>query len=291
MTGSLYDLENSFLISSVFERYDSSERENAKKLIEKALSLIPKEELLIIFDRGYPSMDFTYWLICKKVHFLMRVSSIFCNEVNLNNSNDEWVEIEVTKERAKKLKKQGSQLKIGQKIRLRVIKVKLSTGEIETLITDINEEDLPYEEAKALYFKRWGIETKFDELKNKFQVENYTGESPRVIEQDYYSTVFLSNIASLLEQDAQEEANERLTKKDLKYEEYKINKSILTGKIKCDLFEILLEEDDEKKVIMYRQLIKDISRNIVPVIRNRISPRNMEKRSANKYSKARKRCM
>src|SRR5450759_4872225 len=114
----------------------------------------------------------------------MRVSSIFCNEVNSINSNDEWVEIEVTKERAKELKKQGSQLKIGQKIRLRVIKVKLSTGEIETLITDINEEDLPYEEAKALYFKRWGIETKFDELKNKFQVENYTGESPRVIEQD-----------------------------------------------------------------------------------------------------------
>lgn len=290
LTGGLYELENGFMLSSVFERYDSSERENAKILIEKALKLIPEsEELLILFDRGYPSMDFINYLMSKKIHFLMRVSSTFCEEVISTNSCDEWVDIEITKERAKDLKKQGTILKVGTKLRVRVIKVVLNTGEVETLITDLSEDELAYEEAKDLYFRRWGIETKYDELKNKFQIENYSGEKPIIIEQDFYSTIFLSNLASLLEQDAEELANERISKKELKYEEYRINRSILVGKIKCDLFEIILEENNDIKKKLYDQLIKDISRNIVPVVKNRIYPRKKERGKSNKYSKARKR--
>jgi len=31
---------------------------------------------------------------------------------------------------------------------------------------------------KSLYFKRWGIETKYDELKNKFGLQKFTGDTP-----------------------------------------------------------------------------------------------------------------
>jgi hypothetical protein len=292
LTSSLYDVENKFLVCSVFARYDSSERDNARFIIDEALTLIPaNEEILITFDRGYPAMEFIEYLKSVNVHYLMRVSSSFCKEVISTESNDEWVELEITKERAKNLKKQGAILSEGTKIRVRVIKVVLDTGEIEVLITDLDEDELPYEDAKELYFKRWGIETKFDELKNKFQIENYTGEKPIIIEQDYYSTMFLSNLASLLERDAEEISNDRRAGKTLKYTEYRINRSILVGKIKCDFFKIMLEKDNLIKEAMYLQMINEISRNVVPYIENKKTSRNKPKikGNANKYSRARKR--
>lgn len=70
---------------------------------------------------------------------------------------------------------------VGTVIKLRVLKVVLDTGEVEILITNLTEDELKYEDSKELYFKRWGIETKFDELKNKFQIENFSGMKPIII--------------------------------------------------------------------------------------------------------------
>ncbi|WP_139339560.1 transposase [Bacillus dakarensis] len=47
---------------------------------------------------------------------------------------------------------------------------------------------------KSLYFKRWGIETKYDELKSKLQIQKFTGDTPVSVEQDFYASMFLSNI-------------------------------------------------------------------------------------------------
>jgi len=49
------------------------------------------------------------------------------------------------------------------------------------LITNLSKNELKYEESKELYFKRWGIKTKFDKLKNKFQIENFSGIKPLII--------------------------------------------------------------------------------------------------------------
>jgi hypothetical protein len=48
-----------------------------------------------------------------------------------------------------------------------------------------------------MYFKRWGIEIKFDELKNRLQIENFTGDTKEKILQDFYASIYLSNMASL----------------------------------------------------------------------------------------------
>jgi len=293
-TGSVYDVENGFLVSSIFEGFESSERDNAKEIIEKTLKLLPEnEKKLFLFDRGYPSMEFIQYfllLATMNVNFLMRVPKSFCKEANSTNTNDEWVEIEITNDRFRKLTSEIAKqaLPIGTKLRIRVINVVLDTGEVETLITGLDEDELPYEEAKMLYFRRWGVETKFDELKNKFQIENYSGEKPIIIEQDYYCTIFLSNLASLLEKDAQEKFDATKSQRNLKYEEYKINRSILISKFKDNFIHILLEEDDSKKSYMYDKLISDLSRNVVPVIKGRKYNRKKQKQS-NKYSKARKR--
>ena len=78
----------------------------------------------------------------------------------------------------------------------------MPSGEQETLITNLDTADASFEECKLLYFKRWNIEINYDDLKNKLEIENFTGDSVRVIEQDFFATLLLANIATLISEDA-----------------------------------------------------------------------------------------
>lgn len=245
---------------------------------------------LILFDRAYPSLDFIRYLNSKGVGFLMRVSSAFFKVVKDIKTNDETVDIEITKDRARHLRDQGTPIEIGTIIKLRVLTVELKNGEKEVLITNLTQDELSYKECAGLYFKRWGIETKFDELKNKFEIENFSGEKPIIVEQDFHATVLLSNIASLFENEAEESVREINSKKALKHE-YKINKNILVGKLKNTLIELLLENDSEKRSIRYEEFIQEIKRNVVPVIKDRNFERHHKSKRSNKYSNNRRRAL
>jgi len=217
LSSTIYDVENKIAISSLLRRYDDSERELAIKNIDKLKGFDQGEiKDLILFDRGYPSLGFIMYLNKIGIKYVMRTATSFYEEVTDTKTQDENVEIVVTKERCKGFKKRGRLIPIGTVIKLRVLKVILDAGEIETLVTNLTEEELKYEESKELYFKIWGIETKFDELKNKFQIENFSGVKPLIIEQDFYATLLLSNIASIFEQEAEEELKEVNLKKNLK---------------------------------------------------------------------------
>jgi hypothetical protein len=289
LSSQLMDIENKLMLTSTLGRCDANERVLAEGNIEKILPWkTPHSRDLILFDRGYPSAGLIFYLLTHGVHFLMRVSANFYSEVTDTATPDETVEIVITKERASKLKEKGTAIPVGTVLKVRVVKVELSTGEIETLITDVSAKEINYEECKALYFKRWGIETRYDVLKNQFEIENFSGETPLVIEQDFYATMLLSNIASLIEQDALEEMQKKNAQKKLKYAEYKINHNILVGKLKNHLVEIILEEDNEKKDAMFNRMIAELERNIVAVIPGRSFKRE-KKSKVNKYHKSKRR--
>ncbi len=60
-------------------------------------------------------------------------------------------------------------MKKGNKVRLRLVKVVLSTGEIEILATNLmDSEEISLADLKDLYHQRWGVETMIDSLKNQF---------------------------------------------------------------------------------------------------------------------------
>lgn len=290
LSTTVYDVENKIVIGSLIGRYDDSERELAIKNITR-IKDFEQEKIkdLILFDRGYPSIEFLLFLFQSNIKFLMRTSSAFYKEVRNTKTKDEIVEIVITKERAKGCRKRGKLIPAGTSIKLRVLKVMLDSGEIETLITDLDENELTYEESKDLYFKRWGIETKFDELKNKFEIENFSGIKPLIIEQDFHATILLSNFASMFEQDAEEELKEKNKGKDLKHE-YKINKNILIGKLKNSFIKILLEDSDIKRNILYTKFVYDLRKNVVAMVKGRSFERN-KSLSTNKYSKARRRTL
>lgn len=286
----LYDIENELSISAKLDHYKSSERQLAKKNIEKMLSFRHNEvKNLIIFDRGYPSFDLIMFLYAKKIDFLMRLNSSYWQEEIKNAGEDEEIEIVINKNRKKELKRQGSKVKIGDSIKIRVIKFKPDSGQEEILITNLTKEELTLDEAKELYFKRWGIETRFDTLKNRLELENFSGEKPLIIEQDFYATQFVSNMAAIFKHDAEEQLKQKNKGKNLKHE-YKINNNILFGKLKNQLVLLLLEKNEDKKLILYQNFIEQIQKSVVPIRKNRKFERKKKIRS-NKYPKCRRRAI
>ena len=51
---------------------------------------------------------------------------------------------------------------------VRVVRVLLKSGEVETLITNLSEDEFRADDFLDLYFLRWGIETTYDSLKISF---------------------------------------------------------------------------------------------------------------------------
>ena len=46
--------------------------------------------------------------------------------------------------------------------------------------------------------KRWGIETFFGVLKGRLNLENFSGKTAESVKQDFYSTIFISNLETIL---------------------------------------------------------------------------------------------
>ena len=286
----VYDVENKIIVNSLIGRYDDNERDLAMKNINKIKDLKQEKiQDLILLDRGYPSVGFIMFLNQNNIKFLIRTPSSFYKEIKNTKTQDENVEIVITKGRAQRCKRRGKIIPVGTVLNLRVLKIILDSGETETLITNLDEIELKYEESKELYFKRWGIETKFDELKNKFEIENFSGIKPLIIEQDFHATILLSNFASMFEQDAEEELARENKHKNLKHE-YKINKNILIGKLKDSFIRILLEDNTIKRNILYTKFIRDLRKNVVAVVKDRTFERS-KSLSTSKYSKARRRSL
>jgi hypothetical protein len=119
-------------------------------------------------------------------------------------------------------------------------------------------------ELAELYNMRWGIETNYNLMKNVLELENFTGKSDIAVQQDFYATIYIVNIASILIADAQENYETSKNGKETKYD-YKINKRLAMGYLKSDLLNIVLEEDDKKADKLYERFIEKLSKHVVPI--------------------------
>ena len=104
-----------------------------------------------------------------------------------------------------------------EKTIIRIVKIKLKTGEIELLATNLNEKEFTKEELKELYNKRWTIETGYDKLKNIIQLEEFSGIRKEIIEQDFYAGVFIYNLATTIKFDIEKSNKHKIKNKDKKY--------------------------------------------------------------------------
>ncbi len=271
MVGVIYDIENDYILESDIRTWKAAERDIAKELIERLENKGFKNDLFL-FDRGYPSKDMFNFLESKKLKFLMRVKvNKFNSRFDKANEPDQIVTL--THE--------------NKVLTLRIMNIILPTGEVEKLATNLMDKDLTTEDFKVLYFKRWGIEVKYCQLKSRYELENFSGVNPIAIMQDFYATIYLSNLMTMAKAEANE--NAETNKKSLKYE-YKVNMNILISKMTRTLIECFYEDDLEKRTILFDKAMKHIAKNLVPIRPDRSFPRREPSRK-NKYPVNKKRSM
>ena len=121
-----------------------------------------------------------------------------------------------------------------------MVKVILDNGAVEILVTNLFDTcKYPQETFKELYFKRWGIETCYDTVKNKLQLEAFSGQKVTTIIQDFYITFFLSNLQQIISNPANQPGQTK------KYH-YKINKNVAFGLMKNRIVELFSAPEPEK---------------------------------------------
>jgi len=171
---------------------------------------------------------------------------------------------------------------------IRLVKIWLDrdAGVYEILATNLPRESFPADSIEELYRLRWRIETAYETLKDRLQLENFTGTKPALLAQDIYSTIYVSNVAEDIARDIEQEQEDHL-KNDYKHR-MAINRSLCIGLLKSDLIYILLEENPDIKEALMQRLYDEISENIVPVRPDRHYERNTNMRHA-KYSNTHKR--
>lgn len=277
----IYDVCNEFILDISINRNNFDERAAAEKNIDNIAEIIEDKAFIVLFDRGYPSIENMLNRFEKGQKFLMRLSSSqFKREQSSMTSDDEIIEIKFDQTRinpyrntkfAEKLRTVGSMF-------VRFVRVHLSSGETEYLATNLSQEEFNTKEISDLYFMRWAIETVYDTLKNKLEIENFTGTKPLLIEQDIYATVYLCNII----QDVIRDAEESL-KREGKLNKYKhvmtINKNFAIGVMRDELIGFVATDSDVECRILFEKVIKEIQSELIPVRKGRSFNRHKNAKS------------
>ena len=211
--GCLYDVMNRMILESDCCKCKFDEMRLAEEQIDRVSETIgASQPFLAVMDRGYPSTAAFIRMMEKGVLFLVRLkSSDYKKEQASLSFPDTWVDIRLDKSRISHYK--GTD--IGQRmeelghITLRMVKVPLPEGKEEVLITNLPSETFDSRQIAELYHMGWGIETAYETLKDRLQIENFTGTRPVLLLQDICSTIYVSSLAEDIIRDAEAELDEK----------------------------------------------------------------------------------
>lgn len=259
----MYDVLNDIVADALIEPMTTDERTLAKRHIEACKDLVPDDKKLIIFDRNYPSFEFIEELENKGLFYVMRVRSKFNLDIDAQTNTSGYVWL-----------KKG-----GKRLHVRVIKFLLESGEMETLITNIKDARLGKGAFKKLYFMRWPVETKYDIVKNKLQLENFNTRTVEGIQQDFFAIMYLTNFAAACAIDVQTEIEESRKDKENKYK-YKVNMNELIGVLKDRLVLALAEDNTDTQSSMIQSILDEIKTYVIPIRPNRCVQRKPSPRKS-----------
>jgi Transposase DDE domain len=234
----LYDLMNEICINAVITEKISEKyfifSDHVKKFTKEAI---------IIYDRLYADYSVISFHLKGGYDFVIRCSltSSFKEVSDFVKSGcfDKIVTLKVTQKQKKFVKEN----ELPEVVTVRLVKVVLSNGTIEVLITSLLDgKRYKLEDFKWLYHKRWCIETYFSRLKNLLEIERFSSKTVICIEQDFHSLVFLSTLESIMIKEDEEKMDKENLEKKLKYD-YKINKSVSYTAIANHIVNLLLNPD------------------------------------------------
>lgn len=279
----MFDILNCFVMDTIIEKYDSSERKMAKQNLKNVKNLDLPYPIIRVMDRGYTSLPDMYYSNENNDKYLIRLQKKdFKKQIDKMESNDEIITIPYQYDRVRYYKKDYPEFyekmeETKEDIKLRIIIVNNDNGEKIRLATNLSNEEFNYEEIVKLYKLRWNIELNYHCLKESLKIETITSSNEVIIEQDIYSQMLVYNLIQAFKQDAEKNIDQSKYKNEMK-----INTNMAVGFVKKALLKIILEPNDKQRDKLFELLEQKIEKYLIPIKKDRHYPRNHSKK--NKYS-------
>lgn len=211
----LYDLENRTYLDCLIQPCHKANEIMACCDMVKRNSF---KKSILMADRGYGSLNLIETINrTDNLEYLFRVKNDWLSEIKALPLTD--IDTEISFElrttqtnEDKVLYKQGKakwicgESKFGKykkdvawyyespfRMTLRVVRFKITENTYETIITSLNRFEFPLSVIKALYHRRWGIETSFRELKYALGLVNLHSKKREFIEQEIWAKLTMYN--------------------------------------------------------------------------------------------------
>jgi hypothetical protein len=233
----LTDLLNRVVIQTRFVPWAQGERALA---VDHLAVLDPRD--VAILDRGYASYDLLARFVARPRFFVCRCpKSSFAIVNRLFQQNQAGRSVRAQVRVHHKVRADLVAAGLPEEITLRFVTVRLSTGELEVLATNLlDEAAYPTEEFAQLYHFRWGIETYYGLIKGRLDLENFTGRSPEAVRQDIHATIFLSNLESVLTRSADDQLQSH--SQSLQHRQ-QVNHAVCFHALKSQMIALLLSQE------------------------------------------------
>ena len=239
----LYDVLNRVTLTAELARSDAYEVDLAVKHLAQT-----RAKDLITMDRNYPSYRMIAELQQRDRDFVIRCSAASFKAARKMLKGEGPDSQIVTLMPCDKQASLMRQLELPPSITVRFVRVKLDTGEWEVLVTSLlDEEKYSTKEFKELYYLRWGVETFYGLIKTRLELENFTGIGAEAVRQDFFSTLYLSGLETILTEPAQNE----LDQKETQHPQI-VNRAVSFNAIKNQALDLLFLSDIEPDVLLNR---------------------------------------
>jgi hypothetical protein len=264
----LYDLLNRMGLDARLEPVATSEVDLAAAQLER----VEKTDVLI-WDRGFTGFVLMARVLAHGAHFVGRCSkSSFAAAQQMFRINragrSKLVKLVAARDQRAELKR----LSLPTELIVRFVSVRLPTGELEVLATSLLEEKLyPTQEFPGLYHVRWNHETYHQMLKGRLDLENWSGQTVEAVRQDVQAAVLVSNLESLLSQEAQEQLS--ATDATRQYPA-QVNRAVSYHALKERMLDLLWSRRPIKKAL--EEIKRSMQSNPVSVRPNRSTPRRAQ---------------
>jgi hypothetical protein len=197
----LYDLLNRVGLSA---RLESSQVGEVDLAIAQLRQAQPGD--VIINDRGFTGYVYLAWHRFLGLDYIARCSTASfaaAQELFRKNRGNRSIVVRLLAPPAERAALQ--RLGLPLELQVRFVSLRLPNGQLEVLATSLlDEAQYPTEEFLTVYHWRWGHETFHLMMKGRLDLENFSGETVEAVRQDFFATLLLCNLESVLTEPAAE---------------------------------------------------------------------------------------
>lgn len=277
----LYDVLNRVAIDSTLGKAKDYE-------VELAIGHLAhtRENDVLLCDRNYASYRWLALLCSRPQHFVIRCSAgsfLPAREMlQGKGADDQRVTLKPDATKRKEIRARH----LPEELQVRFVRVKLVTGEDEVLVTNVmDRETYPTQEFQKIYEMRWDVEGFYKVLKSRLNLENFTGKTAESVYQDFYASVYLTGLESILTM----ESNERLAEKETQHSQ-QVNHVVSFNAIKNEAFELLYSDLDSEIVTQRLETLFLMNPSVIRKDRKVPRKKRSERQRLNYWKRKQKIC-